>query len=296
MMKIAVTTYSFYQYLSKGKMTQLDTIKVAKELGFEAIDFNDLKPNTTPTLEEQLEYAKLLRAEAEKYDLPINSYTVGADLFRLTQKESADEVARLKGQVDVAVALGAKLMRHDICHREKHSNGKVISFGKMLPTIADNARQITEYAASKGIPTCTENHGYVGQDSDRLETLYNTVNHENYGILLDIGNFACVGEDSVHGVSRLASYAIHVHAKDFKIYPYGATLPEGAVAFPTRCANMIEGCIIGEGDVPVKQCLAILKRAGYDGYVTIEYEGNEDCIEGLKASYKNLKAMIEELG
>jgi sugar phosphate isomerase/epimerase len=49
------------------------------------------------------------------------------------------------------------------------------------------------------------------------------------------------------------------------------------------------------GDIPVKQCIAILKRAGYDGYLSIEYEGKEDCIEGIKTGFKNLTKFLEEL-
>ena len=40
--------------------------------------------------------------------------------------------------------------------------------------------------------------------------------------------------------------------------------------------------------MPIKRCLAILKKAGYDGYVSIEYEGAEDCIEGIKRGIENL--------
>ncbi len=60
-----------------------------------------------------------------------------------------------------------------------------------FPIIAKNAREISDYAASKGIRTCSENHSFVGQDNDRLEALLNAVDHENYGLLVDMGNFVC---------------------------------------------------------------------------------------------------------
>ena len=66
----------------------------------------------------------------------------------------------------------------------------------MLPTIAANARKVTEYAATLGIKTCSENHGTIAQDSYRVEKLFSAVAHENYGLLVDMGNFACVDEDS----------------------------------------------------------------------------------------------------
>ena len=290
-MKISVSSYSYQQKIKAGEMTQLDVPRVASEMGIEGIDFTELKPCAEPTLEQQLEYAAQIRAEAEKYGMTIVGYTVGANLYQGSPEADAKEVERLKGQVDVAVAMGAKLMRHDVCGKERQPDGRVISFAKMLPVIAENARNITEYAAKKGIKTCSENHGYVAQDSDRVEALYNAVGHENYGLLIDFGNFACVDENSAKAVSRLAAYGIHVHAKDFRIYPHGRVTEEKG--FSTRGCNKLVGCAIGEGDIPVAQCVAIMKRAGYDGFMTIEYEGNEDCIAGIERGYKNLKRFIE---
>jgi sugar phosphate isomerase/epimerase len=38
-----------------------------------------------------------------------------------------------------------------------------------------------------------------------------------------------------------------------------------------------------------------LKRAGYDGYVAIEFEGMEDCLLALEAGCENLKRYIAEI-
>ena len=288
-MKFSVSSYSFQQYIKEGKMTQLDAVVKAKELGFDAIEFIDLMKDT---LEGQLEYAKELRAKAEELGIEICAYTIGANLYQGSEEKDAAEVERLKGQLRVAKELGAKLMRHDVCYKEKDENGKITSFGKMLPTIAKNARAVTEYAATLGIKTCTENHGFIAQDADRVEALYNTVDHENYGLLIDVGNFACADECSVKAVSRLAPYAIHVHAKDFHIYPFGESAPDGIRSFTSRGCRTLAGCAIGDGDIPTKQCVAILKKAGYDSYLTVEYEGSEDCIEGIKKGLAALKSYV----
>lgn len=291
-MKLAVSSYSYQQYINAGKMTQLDVVKTAAEMGFAGIDFIDLAPKANPTLEEQLEYAARIREEAARYGIEIVAYTISANLYKGSEEADAAEVERLKGQVRVAAALGASIMRHDICGSEK-VNGRTVSFDKMLPTIAQNAREVSAYAQTLGIRTCSENHGYVAQDADRMERLYNAVGHENYGLLLDIGNFACADEDSVCAMSRLAPYAIHVHAKDFVIRPFGYLPKEGERGFPSRACRYLLGCSIGNGDIPVAQCVAILKRVGYNGFLTVEYEGNEDCIKGIADEMKNLKTYIQ---
>ena len=120
-----------------------------------------------------------------------------------------------------------------------------------------------------------------------FEKLFNAVGHENYGLLVDMGNFACVDEDSAMAVSRLAPYAFHVHAKDWFVHEFDEDFESG---YHTRGCRKLVGCSVGEGDIPVKRCIAILKKAGYDGYVSIEYEGPNDCIEGIKLGIENLKS------
>lgn len=286
-MKLSVSSYSFYQYIGQGKMTLLECMTKAKEIGFDAIEFIDMPG--APDLEAQKDMARQVRAEADRLGLEINAYTIGANLYQETLEAQDAEVERLKGQVDVAKILGAKVMRHDVTYA-LGKTGSARSFDLQLPTIAANARKVTEYAQTQGIITCTENHGFIAQDSDRVERLFNAVNHDNYGLLVDIGNFLCVGEDPAMAVSRVAPYAVHVHVKDFIRKD---TPTEGC--FCTRNCDYIGGTVVGEGVVPVKKCLHILQRAGYDGYVSIEFEGTEDCIEGISRGYRNLKQILAEL-
>lgn len=286
-MKTSVTLYSFSQYVNAGKLTQLDCIAKAKELGFDGIEFTEI---AGANLEEQKENARKLRAEAERVGIDVVSYTITADLYKETEEARAAEVERLKGELDIAAILGAKLMRHDVCHR-LGKKWPARSFDGMLPYIADSARKVTEYAETLGIRTCSENHGYIAQDSDRVERLFNAIHHDNYGLLCDIGNFICVDEDTSLAVSRVAPYAIHVHVKDFMI----RNEPIGPCKSQTRGGKYFAGVVIGEGDIPVKRNLAILKRAGYEGYLTVEYEGSENCIAGISRGLANLKGILAEL-
>ena len=286
-MKIGVSSYSFSQYIKAGKMTQLDCVARAHEMGFSGIEFTVLAGSCP---EEQIELAKKIAAEAERVGIEIIAYTIGAELYKETDEESQAELERLYGQLEVARALGAPLMRHDVCYKLGKS-GNARSFDLMLPTIAKNARALTERAKELGIRTCTENHGYIAQDSDRVERLFNAVAHDNYGLLVDVGNFICADEEPARAVSRVAPYAIHVHAKDFDV---GETNENGRTN-STRGGNFWRATAIGDGCVPVEKCLGILKRAGYDGYVSVEYEGEEDCIEGIAKGLANLKSYIEKL-
>ena len=75
----------------------------------------------------------------------------------------------------------------------------------------------------------------------------------------------------------------------------GAGQHPGEGLILTRGGNWLRGAIIGQGNVPVKQCIRIMKRAGYDGYLSIEFEGKEDCIYGITTGFANLKKYINEV-
>lgn len=283
-MKLSVSSYSFQQYLNQGKLTWEELPKIAHEIGFDAIEYIDL-PGATQ--EEKLALAKKIKQNADEVGMPINAYTIGACLYQPTDEASDAEVARLCDQLDVAVALGATVMRHDVVYKLEKT-GVARSFDGMLPVIVKNVQRVADEAAKRGITTCTENHGFISQDSDRVERLFNAVARDNFGILIDIGNFICADEDSVRAVSRLAPYAVHVHAKDFFCKEYGEPCPEGW--FCTRGRRNVCGCVLGEGVIPVKQCLDIIRATGYDSYFSLEYEGKIDCLEGIKRGYKYLRS------
>ncbi len=282
-MKYAVSAYSFMQYLNSGKLTPLTCIGKAKELGFDAIEFVDF---VFPQEEDPKEYAEKLAEEAKRVGIEISNYAVGADFLAGSDGDLYKEVERLCGQVEIARILGCPTMRHDVTGgvTEHVYQG----YESVLERLALGCRRVTEYAGQYGIKTMTENHGYFSQDSLRVEKLVNTVASDNFGWLVDIGNFLCTDDDPTVAVGRASRYAFYVHAKDF-IVKDGQQPDPGKGFFCSRGGKYLRGTIVGHGDVPVVSCLRALKRAGYDGYLAIEFEGMEDCMDGVSIGLENLK-------
>ncbi len=284
-MKICVSSYSFQPMLKSGEISQLGLIKKVKEMGFDGIEFTDLSPENGLS---EREYAQMLREESERLNLPIVNYTIGAELINRPLDE---ECERLFGKVDVAAILGASGMRHDATGGFEGAKGRFCGFDQALPTLIEGCRRVTEYAAEKGVSTMVENHGFFAQDSDRVEKLVTGVANENFGLLVDIGNFACADDPSDKAVGRVAKYAKHVHIKDFHIKS-GSEPDPGRGFFRSRAGNYLRGAIIGHGNIPVAQCIGILKRAGYDGYVSIEFEGIEQTLKGIEIGLENLRRYV----
>lgn len=287
-MKTSVSSYSYHRLLNKGEMDLFQVMDKTKEFGFDAIEFVEF---TAPEGKTQLEFAAQLRAYAEKIGLGIASYTIGANFL---QDDVAAEVARLKGEVDIAAVLGVPVMRHDIFSRYPDSYTGVKTFQAVLPIIAPAIREVSEYAASKGIITMSENHGFIMQDADRLLQLYTAVGCTNYRYLCDIGNFICADEDSTIAVGKMKDLIAHVHVKDFFIRS-GMEPAPGKGWFQTRSGNYVRGTIFGQGNIPALQCLRVIKNSGYDGYISLEFEGMEDTLMSIEIGLENMKRYIAML-
>ena len=281
-MKLSVTSYSFGSYIDEDKLGLMGIIDKAAELGFDGIEFAD--GGWSKNLD--LNLAQKIKEHCAEKNLEVVAYCVGANFLG----DFDEEVARTKRNVDFAAAMGAKNMRHDVAYGftgRKYS----IGYDDALPIIAKAALEVTKYAEQKGVGTMTENHGYFSQDCARVEKLINTVAHPNFGALVDVGNFMCADEDPVKSVGIMAPYAKHVHAKDFH-WKSGMDVNPGEGWFRTRAMNYIRGAIIGQGEAKVYQSIQILKSKGYGGYVTVEFEGMEDNLKGIRIGKDNLARFI----
>lgn len=272
-MKISVSSYSFSTYQRKTGCSYEEICRIAKEMGYEGIEFTEISPCT-------VERAKKIKAYCDSIGLPIVAYSIGADFSRLFVKRT---VKKVKKQVDIAAALGAPVMRHDVCYflAPKRDWKKVAE--KMAPYI----KEVTEYAKTKNVKTCTENHGFIFQAPERVKYLIDKVNDNNYRWLCDVGNFLCVGAEPLSSVKIAAPYAVHVHVKDF--FRSDSFKPDH---FRAADGKYLLGTVIGQGVVPVGDCLSCLKEAGYDGYASVEFEGKEDNLPALSAALSYLKGVL----
>ncbi len=290
-MQFALSSYSLHPLTDSGELTEKELIALTKQLGFAGIEFAEIHP---PAGADKCAYAAELREEARRVGIPVTQYSVGADFLYGSGGDLQAEIERLRGEVDVAVALGAPSMRHDTAHGWRGDEAAYKGFDQALPRIIEGARAVTEYAAARGVKTMTENHGLFCQDSERVERIVTGVGHPNFGALVDMGNFLCADEDPVTAVGRMAKYAAYVHVKDFHFKSGSEDVPPDGF-FKTRGGNWLRGAVLGHGIVPVRQCLQILRDAGYDGFVTLEFEGCEEPRRGCEWGLHTLQELTEAL-
>ena len=148
---------------------------------------------------------------------------------------------------------------------------------------AESLSKLGEYAAKTGINVIVENHGGYTSNGEWLAGVMKKVGRKNVGTLPDFGNFCikreggaqwgakCIEEyDRYKGVGEMMPYAKGVSAKTHDFDDQG---------------NCIETDYL--------KMLKVVKAAGFNGYMGIEYEGDklsED--EGIKKT----KALLERVG
>lgn len=280
MIKLAVSTYSLLRWRKENAKTFEDSLDWIKEAGVDAVEFAPIGEEGKYVREQ----AGKLRKHCEKRKLKIVSYCVTANLLT-PLAEQRETVERLKRNVDAAVTLGVGRMRHDV------TGGKgATSFAATLKAVVPAIQEVADYAASKGIKTSLENHGFYMQASKRVEKLIRAVDRKNYGLTIDLGNFLCVNENPTDAVRRLAKYVFMAHAKDFHVMPKKRMPPSGWFATPTSIA--LRGAIVGHGVVDLPAQLKLLTRAGYNGYLSLEFEGMEEPTLGVRLGLEYLRQIV----
>ncbi|MFD1675535.1 sugar phosphate isomerase/epimerase family protein [Alicyclobacillus fodiniaquatilis] len=281
-MKIGLSTYSFFQALNKKEMNVLEVIDWIAENGGEHVEIVPIGY----TLSDNPELVDQIRERAAKVGIDVSNYAIGANFIQDSDAAYEAEIERVKGEVEIANRLGVKFMRHDVAWRPI-PEATLDQFEQDLPRIADACRRIADHAKQYGITTSVENHGYFVQASDRVLRLVKAVDRDNFRTTLDVGNFMCADEQSPVSVQKNLPYASVVHLKDFYLRPSYRNPGDGW--FQTAGGNFLRGAIVGHGDIDMWEVIRLVKQSGYDGYISIEFEGMEDCRAGSKIGMDNAR-------
>jgi sugar phosphate isomerase/epimerase len=227
-----------------------------------------------------------IREHAAAAGVPLTSLAIGADL----STGDRAQIDRVKAHVDLAERLGITRMRHDVVGHAGVEGDDTPLFEQVLPHIVAGAKEIAQHAATKGITTSLENHGFFVQAADRVRRIIHAVDEPNFRTTLDVGNFVCVDEAPEVSVAQNLPYAMVVHFKDFYIRPEEAA--PGAGWFRSRGGKHLRGAVVGNGDIDLAAVARAIRESDFRGYAAIEFEGWEDCLLGCERGIANAKALF----
>jgi len=247
--------YSYSTYLGKGKMTMEEFIGKGVELGVLGVDI------TTYWLKSaEPAYLASLRHFAYKQGMPFSGLAIGADLCQSDETKRKDTLETVRKWVDATELLGASHLR---VFGDKLPAGATDQQG--VQWVVETFKPACDYAATKGIILGLETHSGLSTKAANIVEILRRVDSPYAGCNLDISNFR---ENPYEQIEACLPYATHTHIRDF----------------------------YGEHRTPLDldRVWQSFARSGYKGYMSAEYEGEEDAMTGVPRLIAKIKDLCRK--
>ena len=219
--------------------------------------------------------------------LPVPIFSVAQNFAKTDPTLREAEVQKIRFGVDEALFYGAHVVRvfaGDVAEG--------ITFDQAREWIIEGLADASRYAGQNGIKLALENHGKLAGRGDQVAGIIADVRklagNDALGANPDTGNFLLVNQPSHEAIAQVASLANMVHFKDFAPAP----ADHEGFAYSTLDGSKFVGTAVGEGIVELGTCIQTLKDSGFNGWLSVEYEGEEDPFTAVPRSIENAKKYL----
>ena len=278
-MKCGLSMYSLLAPVRAGQLDLYGFLDYAARVGAEGVELLDMfwKDENSEIVE--------VRRRCAALGLLLPVYSISTNFFQPDAAARAQQLKSLCHGVDVAAQLGAGLLR-------VFSGDQIpgYSLEQGINWVVDSLAAGADYAASQGITLALENHGHVAGRSEQVRGIIEAVSSPALRANLDTGNFLLVGQNPLQAASALVDLVALVHLKDFT---YAAPDETGHV-YQGLDGKSYTGSIVGEGLVDLAGIHSVLAGHGYDGWLSLEYEGNAEPLEyAVPRSLAAMRALLQ---
>ncbi len=187
----------------------------------------------------------------------------------------AQQVADLLNWIQLAQATQVPILRVFGGAGSKSTSSQLSHYAENI-WVVDALYQVASKAEQSSVIVTLETHDAFSS-ARRVASVLQKINSSSIAALWDSHHPYRVGETAEDVVDALQGRIAHVHVKDARrdrlIASSSAndTLPGRDQSVPTD-ASTWQLVPLGEGEVPVRQQLDMLKQRGYTGYVSVEWE------------------------
>jgi L-ribulose-5-phosphate 3-epimerase len=273
---IAVSTYSFWRFKDDSKLSVEQCIDEAARMGFDGVELLLMQME-----EEAKDPAALQRIKQR-------AFVNGLDLFGFSTHQgflSPDEAKRRENvdltirQIELAYALGIPTMRLNTGRWGTSKDFDALMANRGIEPalqgytdedgfgwVIDAIEQVLPTAEKCGVTLGLENHWGLGRTAAGVLRIVEAINSPWLRVTADTGNFL---EDQYEQFEALAPHAVLVQAKTY----YGGGLWYSL-------------------DIDYARIAEILRRHNYRGYVSLEFEGNEDWRTAIPKSLALLRSAL----
>ncbi len=269
-LKLGVSTYSYWHF-TDTKYPIENVLKHACDLGLQGVEVLHQQMENEDTA-----YCNRIKRLAFSYGLDLISLSIHQNFVSPDPDIRQHHIDHTNRCIELAYRMGIPCIRLN-----SGRWGTVQSFDDLMalsgeePALPgyteddafnwciDSVRKCLSKAGECGVTLALENHWGLTRKPEGVLRITNEVNSPWLSVLMDTGNFL----DSPYGeLEKLAPHAAYVHAKTY----YGG----------------------GEWytlDLDYRRIAGILEMAGFQGYVSLEFEGKEDPTTGVPKSVEMLR-------
>lgn len=288
--KIAISSYSFVGFdggttdRGRGDMwarpTVFEMVDHCVEYGVDGIEFMNehLKASGVDSLEK---LAELQQYAAIRGIRPV-TLAASNNPLKTTPEERADDLAMLSEQIDWAAQLGAPFVRvlggrwntisdftELTANRGEEPPVEGYTEEQGYEWTVTSLRYAAQYAGKVGVTLVLENHWGPTGTSAGAKKIHDGVDSPWLKYVLDTGNFFHLEDQYEEMATFLDDLAI-LHAKVY-----------------------LGGSRVGVPDIDYSRVNELLKRIGYTGYVSIEFEGNAHPKKGIPHGIETVRAALQ---
>ncbi|MBI4232043.1 sugar phosphate isomerase/epimerase [Candidatus Peregrinibacteria bacterium] len=258
-MKFACTSQSYNRALSSGKIDLKKWLDISKrELHLDGIEIEDKH-----LLNTDREYLGTLQRLVADNRLVISNIAFYNN-FGLESKDGRDkEFTRFEKYLFVSKFLGLRIMR--IFAGWPGSNDPQL-WKEMIIYL----KRCCKLASEAGIVLVVENHNHGGfiKSSADVTRVFQEVGSKNLKLLLDTGNYI----DGIVSIEKTIALSGHIHAKIKNLDEQG-----------------------NEKTIDYREIFVLCKRVNYQGFMSVEYEGEEDEFTAVPRGLNRLREILQEV-
>ncbi|MDH5794869.1 MAG: sugar phosphate isomerase/epimerase, partial [Candidatus Bathyarchaeota archaeon] len=172
----------------------------------------------------------------------------------------------------------AKLAGAEIVNTSEGPKPEYLTEEEGFQVMKFNLKSVLRMAKNFDIKLTIEPHNIYTVQTDTMLRILNLVPSDMLGVNFDTGNVTLFGTDPLEMLDAVIDKVMHFHLKDLDRETFEKYRGMTGIPF---------GTTIGEGIVPIKESINLLKKAGFDGELSVE------CgVSGLKRSLTYLRSII----
>ncbi|NLF17946.1 MAG: sugar phosphate isomerase/epimerase [Lentisphaerae bacterium] len=271
-MKLSVMLFPFHKLLSDGALDPAAFVKTLQDEGVTAIEPMTNWIRSDPRNWERFDAA--VRAAGMSY----SCYDVGVNFIG---EKPADREAALE-MVEREIAFCHETLRCPtaLLPGTRPAPGMDEEEGRKL--YAEGLAKAAARTAGSGVTLTIEDFGvyprFACSAAHCMQVL--KMAGEAVKFTFDNGNFMLGGDRPLDAYRVTRERIAHVHIKDFCRRD-----PDGSPSLTSVDGVPLKGCMIGDGEGQVRECVQTVRRDGYTGWVSIEVGGGnpvEQAVHGAR--------------